>query len=163
MVEAGVNADLFTNKLSRTIVADGSRIIDLDINFVVSYALSSIGRGMNLPEFKIAWADMASHKPTCAYSTDDLKTLMVEMFDQQLSTVIQNIGRIFRTEEGEDDGVRVVVVENLNTISSDVRKEFAVVLVHIMLICAMPLRSRLKNSRNGLYRRLSLMATCLKV
>jgi hypothetical protein len=97
-------------------------------NHLISHALGSLGRGINLPEFNIVSVDLGSHKPTCAYSTSDKRSLLVAMLDQQLATVVQNAGRIFRWQNpvGQDSGIRVVFVENLRSISDDLRNEFKV-------------------------------------
>jgi hypothetical protein len=128
LVENGIDAALFTNKLSKTDIADASRITNTDIKYVISHALGSLGRGLNLPEFKIVSVDLGAHKPTCAYSTSDKRALLVAMLDQQLATVVQNAGRIFRWEipVEQDSGIRVVFVENLRSISDDLRTEFKV-------------------------------------
>lgn len=122
LVKNGYNAILFEDRLSKTEVADESKITQKHISYVVSYSLGSLGRGINLPQYRIVNVDLGNHKPTCAYTTDSIQDLLMSMLDTQLSTVVQNAGRILRWNDDADDGVRIIFVEGLDHISTSVQE-----------------------------------------
>lgn len=84
-------------------------------NRIITHSLGSLGRGMNLGRFKHVFVDSQVYKPMFAYSVKNEEELAEAHANTRTTVVKQNIGRVMRTTDDEENSYRVIVVHNCDT------------------------------------------------
>jgi hypothetical protein len=84
-------------------------------NIVVTHSRGTLGRGINLPQYKVVFVDSRAYKPMFAFSADNQTELIRLQDEDRAATILQNVGRVLRREDKEKEAHRVIVIENLDT------------------------------------------------
>jgi hypothetical protein len=84
-------------------------------DIVVTHSRGTLGRGINLPQYKVVFVDSRAYKPMFAFSADTQDELVRLQDEDRAATILQNVGRVLRREPEEREAHRVIVIENLET------------------------------------------------
>lgn len=80
---------------------------------LLTYAFSSLGRGVDFASYDLVDINAGIYKPISAYVTDNPKVLKEQLEEERINIVIQNVGRILRRTEDGDGAVKVIIIEQL--------------------------------------------------
>jgi hypothetical protein len=108
-----INNPTLWDKDNKIAKADGK----VDINSsdaVITYSHGVYGRGVNLGIFKEIWVNDNVQKATCLYPTKDADELEELIDEDKFALISQNLGRVFRAEEGETTPFRIAVIYRLD-------------------------------------------------
>lgn len=112
--KAGLNVCFSSSMTSHTLASRTDAKVKLkDHRFTLTYSLGSLGRGIDLPAFKVVNINTGIYKPVAAYAFWDTETLERAIQEGRITTTLQNAGRVLRREEGENYAVRGIVLEEL--------------------------------------------------
>lgn len=86
-----------------------------DHRFTLTYSLGSLGRGIDLPAFKVVNINTGIYKPVAAHVYWDTETLARAIQEGRITTTLQNAGRVLRREDAETYAARIIVLEELTS------------------------------------------------
>ncbi|MGH9958788.1 MAG: hypothetical protein ACREBC_16925, partial [Pyrinomonadaceae bacterium] len=112
--KAGLNVCYSSSLTSHTLDSRTDAKVKLkDQRFKLTYSLGSLGRGIDLPAFKVVNINTGIYKPVAAHVYWDTETLARAIQEGRITTTLQNAGRVFRREEGEAHAAQIIVLEEL--------------------------------------------------
>ncbi len=95
-----------------------------EVQHCITYAFSTLARGIDFPQFDIAAVSCNIFKPTCAYNAVSENQIEQDIYEERVNTVIQSAGRVLRGEKKD----KAIVLDNLsceaefNAICSEMQK-----------------------------------------
>lgn len=106
---------------------------------MITHSGGTLGRGVNLPDYRLVLIDSSVYKPTIAYNTQTADALWAAQEEDRANTLLQNIGRVLRKPPDEPTGTvfKLIVVEHL-----DHKDELKAIAHALQPMCKAPVQAR---------------------